>query len=166
MVLIGEFSLRSDNIVLSDPLADYLMTGQARIENARKGKWRAYVKRKKLPGFLKGSENFALIAAHESIKNIEELAQSPDWEDLDEGVLVEEEIAGLFDGKYFDQRNKKSFREEIDRLCLLDRKKHAEVFDSGVICFAGFGNGCYPAYVLCDESNHAVAVMIEFIDDG
>lgn len=158
-VLMGEFNLKSNNMILTDPFIDYAMVGQAHVKNALKGKWKTYIKKKKLPGLFGKTKVFALVVVHESVKSIKKVTQSPEWEDLDGEVLVEEEIAGIFDKEYFDQKR----TQEIDGLCDFD--KYGSVFSAGTVCFAGFGNGCYPAFALYDENDNIFAVKIEFIEE-
>ncbi|KAH0792398.1 DUF4241 domain-containing protein [Histomonas meleagridis] len=175
LVFIGEFEILSGNIIATDPcfsLKDILkqefFSGNYMIQNAKKGKWLAYVVYKPYSGW--GTICHQLCAIHSSVKD--EMA-SLKWT-LKHGLDVESGQAGIFDIQYYEKNEIAAKIEEPlcpDRpwysVCCdltLNTPYGAGVLLGGCVSSSGMGDGGYNCYV-STEKGEIQGVDIVFISE-
>lgn len=162
---LGQFELRSGQLILSDPC--YEAEGQGLP--AIKGVWDAYVVKTTLQTSWGEDTRCAFLFAHLSTTPVQ--YDDAVWVSLPTGVGVDSGQAGIFDSKFY--RDEKVVTETIAEPLTGDSRWYdlccdrtikglnAGVIPYGCVSSSGWGDGFYAAFGVF-RGKHLVAVAINF----
>lgn len=165
IVEIGTIKL-NEKVMVSDPCYMIGTWCQGTVENVLPGTYHCfYVTEYESYGRVKN-----LIVVHEDHLSILESGYFFD-EVIDETIGVDSGTCGIFDYEYYeryhmdsnDPEHEKWYRDKID---VQNGRTNFGITDEvGVWSESGYGDGCYPCYVHCDDNKKIVKFVIEFICD-
>ncbi len=175
-VALGKFTLTGDMLRVTDPCYTKETWCAGVIENMKPGEYNAYV------AYDADGRVEMLLVAHSTYKNARQMANKiavdddkiwyQYWKMIDAEIGVDSGQCGLFDEqKVFDATQ---FTEVPDcgfecdnawyaTCCALTlSSKQAGVVPCGAVSSSGWGDGCYPAFVLRDAEDIGVAACIVY----
>jgi len=167
MVNLGEFTLTSQEVILSDPLYSSEDKGGVKVSPVDTGLWRGFVLKDYSGSFAVNEE---LHAYKESMVVNDKPKLDLFWEVLPDKVSVDSGQAGIFDRPTF--KNEKFVRTKprmdtgnlwYDMCCdITSDKVGAGIVEGGVISSAGLGDGRYKVFVSENNTGKIVAIKIVF----
>ena len=162
----------NSEVVVSDPCYDIPTWCHAILTNVLPGYYQPFMK-KHDSGFM-GERNSMLLVIHED----HQFEDSFEWEEYPATIGVDSGQAGIFSRETY--RNDNHSVEEGERLDFhMERRKEGDdwyikmcqrtlgviqwgVYDEGVVCSSGFGDGSYQLFVAKNNQDQVVAMCIDF----
>ena len=167
MVSLGEFTLKSQEVVLSDPQYSLEDKEGVIISPIDIGLWRGFV-------LIDYSGSFAVNEELHAYKESLVVNNKPKsdlfWEILPDKVPVDSGQAGIFDTATFQNENYVKTKPSMDTgnlwydMCcdITSDKVRAGIVEGGVISSAGLGDGRYKVFVSKNNAGKIVAIKIVF----
>lgn len=165
-IKLGEFELKTEVAIVSDPCYVIGTWCQITLNNVKKGLWSAYV-------LLTDKRVAQLLAfAGNALNNVQ-------WQAVPGEVGVDSGQAGIFDARHYreDAIVKDVTRIGPSIICpdepwysvCCDRTNNTEhcagVIPEGCVASSGYGDGSYDCFVGKDEKGRITAIKIDFISE-
>jgi hypothetical protein len=167
LVDLGEFTLKSGQVILSDPLYSLEDEEGIIIPAVETGLWRGFVLKNRLEI---SSVNEEIHAYKDSLVVDDKPKTDLSWEVLPGDIAVDSGQAGIFDTQAFQNDNYVKTKPEIDTgtlfygMCcdITYEPPGAGIVEGGVVSSTGLGDGRYQAFVSKNKDGKIVAIKIVF----
>ena len=162
VVAVGEFTVTSGKMMISDPCYNQSTWCQGVISNVKKGLWKAEVVYSDEGDF--GNRVAELIAYYNAKKG---LPKQDFWNKekfeagVDSGQMSIVDLEKYHGGG--DNYGDEGWYDMCCKITLAD--KGAGVIEGGVVSSSGFGDGGYDCYSLKDKQGKIVAIKVVFIGE-
>lgn len=160
-VAVGEFTVTSGKMMISDPCYDQSTWCQGVISKVKKGLWKAQVVYSDEGDFGKRVAELIAYNAENGLPNQDSWNKEKFEAGVDSGQM------GIVDlKKYHGRGDNCGGNEWYDKCCKITlAEESAGVIDGGVVSSSGFGDGGYDCYSLKDKQGKVVAIKVIFIGD-
>lgn len=169
VVEVGQFTIETGKVCVSDPCYDKGTWCAGEIENIKSGIWQTVAF--EIEEGEWGNSISKLLAYHkDSVSDYEHLNDFTKIE-CDFSVGVDSGQAGIFDAKYYQDSEQFKGKEAkrdfgsifYNHCCDITLDNRVGVIPFGCVSVSGYGDGVYTATKYVDENDSVIAVEIEFI---
>lgn len=163
---IGQIYLTTNRVVVADPCYGRNTVNDenlaCKVDLLRSGAYDAYIGRCEDDGRI---ANLCIVVAG---TNIEDVCYG-DWE-LGQAA-VDSGTCGIFDNNYHKETHydKNADDDWYDEFVMGEDGSCPEINitdDKGVLSSSGYGDGCYPVFVVTDQNGNEMGICVEYIYEG
>ena len=162
MVKLGTFEVKGNSLVVSDPCYEYGLWCCNTLTNVLSGNYTASV--------IYSDDNrvATLQIIHNNYSNSRINYSRQELYSSDIGV--DSGQAGFFDEEYYKENQGGEFDDKdsfYGKCCdlTLSEIQGGVIDNKGTVSSSGYGDGCYPLYVIRNEDGKVVIAWIDFIDE-